>query len=905
MNLIEKIKVNDVSIDGYQGTYYSENPEWVKVITDSEDKILAGIKVDGTVEWSAGVPTPIREELLKKVDKEDGKSLINAEYASTKFTVNNLEFLEVTTDSEDKVLEGIQQDGTKVISGDIKVLGNMEASGVSYKVVKNSEYLAAWVDADNKVIFGLKADGKTYIGDADFFDDVESIKAFLANLNDKNIDWDVLASITATENPEYIEAKTDSEGKLLAGRTLDGAAFENVGFSTPKASIDGHTIENIEDSEERTEILTDLEGKIISYRDKNGVLYENAGINTSIISANRINLPNDGINEFMQAIKNAGFNPGGVGDWSDYISNDGDNPLHIPEPRLALVNISGIASMPTAKGSNWPCVFEMWDNQGNYFKKNAIIDDQGNTTRMFPKHNFAIDLFDSEVDGDAFKLKVGDWVPQDSFHFKAQYTDFFRGISMIAYKIVQEVNNSRSPIYGNPWKKALLSDKTITSGSYNNDGFDDLDLQTDTGAKCIPDGFPCIVYLNGTFYGVFNWALKKSRDNYHQKKDNPLNIHLDGGRPPQMQPLDWTKFEVRNPSYLVYAVPVNGSYKYDADIAQAEIAGLNTGETALSWDAEDTYSIGDIVSLNNRLYLSKSNNNIGNNPSAASYGKKPKDVYSKSNAYWIEITYTNTVKQAVIGFNTACNEVNTLSGDTGKEYLSTHFDVDNLIDFYLCQLILADEDIWANYQWITYDGIKWWLTDYDKDRTFGQIYMCPGVRPASEILVFSNVLTTTWSPFKFLLENYVSEIKTRYTELRSIIFTEEHIIGKIKDWMARIGTDNLKREFERWPESPCNRDSKIDREHWEVFNANYSAGTADTYDNTAQYHVGDSCYYSAPGGDRHTKFKCIKDSIGNPPITGSYNYVPKELGYYDSLWRVITFVHERIPIIDDYVNSLS
>ena len=72
MNLIEQIKVNDVSIDGYQGTYYSDSIEWVKVILDSEDKVLAGIKADGTVEWGVGVPTPIREELLKKVDKEDG-----------------------------------------------------------------------------------------------------------------------------------------------------------------------------------------------------------------------------------------------------------------------------------------------------------------------------------------------------------------------------------------------------------------------------------------------------------------------------------------------------------------------------------------------------------------------------------------------------------------------------------------------------------------------------------------------------------------------------------------------------------------------------------------------------------------------------------------------------------------
>ena len=48
MNLIEQIKVNDTSIDGYQGTYYDENPEFVQVTIDSSSKILQGIKSDGT-----------------------------------------------------------------------------------------------------------------------------------------------------------------------------------------------------------------------------------------------------------------------------------------------------------------------------------------------------------------------------------------------------------------------------------------------------------------------------------------------------------------------------------------------------------------------------------------------------------------------------------------------------------------------------------------------------------------------------------------------------------------------------------------------------------------------------------------------------------------------------------------
>lgn len=45
-----------------------ENPEWLKVEVDAAQHILFGIKKDGSVDWSIGVPGPIRKELdeLKK-----------------------------------------------------------------------------------------------------------------------------------------------------------------------------------------------------------------------------------------------------------------------------------------------------------------------------------------------------------------------------------------------------------------------------------------------------------------------------------------------------------------------------------------------------------------------------------------------------------------------------------------------------------------------------------------------------------------------------------------------------------------------------------------------------------------------------------------------------------------------
>ena len=300
---------------------YLENPEWVRVVTDDDGKILYGVKTDGKFYFGDDCPPQVQEYvgqqinsigidalLATKVDKENGKSLVDAEFASSNSVIDSPEFLEVITDEDDKVLEGLKKDGTKVFSGNVevggntKVIGTMEVSGVLYKVIENPEFLAAWVDAEDKVVFGFKSDGKTYVGDADFLNDIKDIKAFLPL--DKIIDWDALSSFAAVENPEYIEVKTDSEGKVVSGRKSDGAAFENVGFSAPIVDIDGHSLKNIKDIEGRTEILTDNEGKIISYRDSAGVRHEEVGIET-----NRLLLTKEGMEDFQQQLNESGFLP--------------------------------------------------------------------------------------------------------------------------------------------------------------------------------------------------------------------------------------------------------------------------------------------------------------------------------------------------------------------------------------------------------------------------------------------------------------------------------------------------------------------------------------------------------------------------------------------------------------------
>ena len=871
-----------------------ESPEFIKVIVDAEDHFLFGIQLDGSIEWGKGIPAPIRAKLQEiinqcqqdktdvieainaakeelsasiaalqedKVDKEEGKSLIEDEIKECFKIIENEEFIKAIIDADDRVLFGFY----RATGEPYYPLNEM------YHVIQNKEYFAAWLDADDKMLLGIRRDGQI-IGEIHAVNALKQVisqlQADLTSLQEKvgTIDTnlqELLDVFSLQENPEYLAVEKDADGKVLSSTNADGSHYiHNVKSETIDAKVDKEKGKSLidedvadahgtlEDIEGRMEIVTDAENKVMSFRDSQGKKHEH-DMEVTNLDVSNINLQGNSVNNIQDALKANGFKIKASIDWSDYLSNNGKSPLYIPEPRCARINISGIDSMPTSKTTNAKAYFEMWDMQGNYFKKKVIINAQGNSTMSFPKKSFACDFFDEDWGGDSFAIKFGNWVPQDSFHFKAQYADFFRGISIVAYKLVQEVWASRSPIYGNPWKKALLSSKTITSGSHINEGFNDLSLQKDTDAKCVPDAFPCVVYLNGEFYGVFNWALKKHRDNYHMSKSSATHIHLDGGSNEFLSPLNWTKFEIRNPKGLLTNVKTsNGFESYDGDNPK-ELLGEET------------------------------------------------EGYDASNKKHI---LSNKVKKSVIAFNKMARELNSMTNENGGEdYLKKHYDIDNLIDYYVLQYVLADEDVLYNWQWVTYDGTKWFVCEYDKDRTFGQIFNCPGVRPADQMLNSINITDDNY-PFKYVYTYHKEEIKARYAELKKLgIFTPEHLINLVKVWCDRFSQEDMEKEFSKWKESPCNRDSNINTEYWKVKGSSYQTSANNPYDNDKTYSVGSICSY---GKGRNTIFECIKESVGNPPITKFYEHVPYDLGYRDSIWRVVKFITERFEYIETEINKL-
>ena len=130
------------------------------------------------------------------------------------------------------------------------------------------------------------------------------------------------------------------------------------------------------------------------------------------------------------------------------------NDIVIPEPNLAIINITGTDKMPTPKNSDTHAWFELYDGNGNYFKKSVILNAQGNTSMSFAKKNFAVDFYEDDYMG-TVNVTIGNWVKQDSYHFKAYYIDYFRGVSAIGYKLYDQISADRGQI----WSRASLDNR--------------------------------------------------------------------------------------------------------------------------------------------------------------------------------------------------------------------------------------------------------------------------------------------------------------------------------------------------------------------------------------------------------------------------------------------------------------
>lgn len=925
-----------------------ESPEFINAIVDSEDHFLFGIHLDGSIEWGKGIPAPIRAKLQEiinqcqqdktdilkainaakeelsasitalqesKVDKEEGKSLIDDEVKECFKVIENEEFIKAITDADDKVFFGIYRDTGKPYFP----LNEM------YHVEQNEEFFALWQDAANHVLLGIRRDGEI-IGEIHAVNALKQVisqlQSDLTSLQEKvgTIDTnlkELLDVFSLQENPEYMAVEKDADGKVLSATYNDGSHY----IHNAKSETIPEEFSHIEDQEKRMEIVTDADGKVMSFRDSQGKKHEYA-MEVTNLDVSNLNLQGNSVNNIQDAIKANGFDVKTPIDWSE------SSFIQIPEPRFAIINVSNIDSMPTTKKDNKKAFLEFWDMQGNYFKKHAILNAQGNSSMMHKKQNTAVVFCEDEwVGDDTTSVKIGNWIVQDSFHLKAFYCSFYKNECPVSYKIWDKMCHTYKFTEDRPYKD-YLADKfpdngaNVTNSSFGqNNAFE---------ARCVPDGFPCVVYLNNTFWGIYSFQLKKHRDNYFMDKESTTNIHLDGNSYLNLFNgiIDWNLMEIRNPKPKKWKLYDMDGNKYDGD-SPKELMGkyLSDGETV-------------------------NPNYDENNKSHKKSAEVKQNIVALSNYMKDLKEYENAYDEAV---KNKLGEEEALA--TLKREIEKRFGVKWIIDYILVMCLLQDTDsVNKNTQWTTWGVVnsllRWNPNPYDMDETFG----CDSTIGFTNQMAHETTLgKNTNTPYSYIWKYYLDDMKKRYAELRQKgVFSYNVIFKEYLDWVNRVGSEYYKLEVKKWSESPSNRDSLLNTE-WVLIGSNYITfndsatnwSNAKSYtkgslikferkvyksivDNNINhlptddnsewwelvsvqaktYNAGDTVYdgysnffqFKVPDGKSITvtisEDSSRSDKLLNTPFTGFYEYYPHEGGRYDSIYRISKWVERKIELMD-------
>lgn len=777
----------------------------------------------------------------------------------------------------------------------------------SWDSVESNAFVWAVTDAQGKMLLGVTKDGNVDWGKGiptpvrKALQEMSRTLSSLISDNARDISFvrhsPPLRITTEAESPEWVWTVTDAEGKLLLGIKDNGNVDWSKGIPTPikEALTPLRHISESSTPEEYLEVTLDADNRILGYRGKDGRRHE------AKMSIGDLTLSDKAVDDLAKALKKAGIGSDNVMDWS------AERVIQIGEPCCGIVNLSNITRMPTTKNDDMQAWLDFWDMQGNYFRKRVILNAQGSSSLYHPKKNYAVDFCEDEWAGDeTTSIRIGNWVAQDSFHVKAFYYDAFRGICPVAYKIWDEVYRSRGVMNDRPYKRLFVDKYQDYGYGYANEP---TDVKENFGenARTFPDGFPVLTYLNGKFYGVFSWQLKKHRDNMAQNKKNPNHIHLDLA---QNSPwsgtggVEWTDFEIRNPKDLY----CQDGTKYDGDNPK-ELMGVDS----------PYYDSGN----DKHVLSSQVKGHI--------LGTRAKFMSFRNN--YTRLKEVREDVKVMIDANAPADEIAALNGQIETNITETRnaikeiWDVDTVIDYIIMTQALGNTDSYfRNIQWATWDGERWAASPYDWDSMWGT-GLIPVARSVSWFKYWTcdperdnpdNPKVGLYQPFAWVFNYFGDELRARYKVLRSKgILSTDNIIRHLHDWIMRVGIENYERDFELWPQTPSWRDSHIDSGHWRLTHDNmvtpdgndvvqYKDSTGavvnvSRYNATKTYNEGDECFHGFEDewGNRELwRFKCVSPCIGQPPVTAFYDRSPYTLGHHASIYRVKKWSDEMIAWLD-------
>ena len=842
----------------------------------------------------------------KKVDKEEGKSLIEDEVKECFRVIENEEFIHAVIDSKSRLLFGIYRDSGKPYF----------PQNDMYQISQSEEFLWVILDTANHPLLGIQQDGTCWAANAQWLNDIKAIKEALSSINETIktfqpkedgkglINLDVAESFFYISNDEYIIAVVDVENRILAGIKYDGKLYfplnemyhveqneeffavwiDDANHVLLGIRRDGQIIGEIHAVNALKQVVSQIQSDLISFQEKVGTIDIN-------------------LKELLDVFS--------LQDNDEYLAVEQDAEGKV----LSATNHDGSHYLYKVKSETIPTEFE------------HIEDHEGRTEITTDAENKILGYRDSE--GTRHEHKISAKHLELSSEAAKEVNEAFKsaGIKMENPSDFSKDSHIELPIPRIAAQVRIYAPKLPTTKQ------DDIEAEIEYNDK---DGNyfrkPVILNAQGSSsmgYYVKNMAIDISdgseikfgdfptQDSFHLKK-----YYIDAFRG-QCIVGYWLMEQVYKSHPIGQQYPYEYSYSNESttdslgDVKKDFFTGakchpdgfpiiitwVNSKTNEETWMGVYTWNL----KKSKEVYFAdkkKAKNIILDGdmwgtlfmgtPQWTSFEvrnpKSLKDIdenkYDGDNPK--ELSNTDILSKEVKGYITRLSQAYTeLNKSKTKETFEKYFMPKPFIDYWLTSQVLYNLDGFGkNWIWCTWDGNLWTPTMYDVDSIFGMHWNGTYVVPGSD-KNFGN-----WNVL-YLDSLYADEIKLRYRELRDKnVFSVSNICSLLDKWINSIGYDNYKKEFKKYNDTPSYRSSKV-ADGWQSLGYASSQGiTADEYTENKEYAIGDICIY------QEYAFKATKVMTSVPPLTGIYPNAPKVLGFYNSKKRVENWLTNKISSLD-------
>ena len=773
---------------------WEENPEWVEVHLDAEQKILYGVKQDGEFFFGVGCPQQVKDYIedkisslsldeyedivaflndylgsdttLKimidginaqveslddaKVDKEEGKSLIDAEYADSLQAVENPEFMEVELDTDDKILSGRKVDGTKFENNDVELNGNATVGGsleVDGTVIKNIEdpenRSEVTLDSEDRIISYRKDDG-TLVENAGIetnslrlTEEGQSILKEELNDTPTNKKWyqPKFGYVNILSEEFYLDKNSnysDRNGVVLIQILEDNSTNARKRatlsyFYVKDSSLTGYGSDG-----------NNYSGDLVSYVNKK--YYVTSTLDHGEITPSSIEVifnNNSVSNTSIQLELHAGKDVKVVG--NKYFAVNIYIPYGTTTTSYAKVKATKVIDQETSEIIGYEyegrstevtkivddVPYKAWKvtkeiehycianvNFETFYKKNRIavgIKYQGNSTTASKKRGFRLTFYKNNTYAKKEKVKIGEWVRLSGYNMKAYYTHDARIKDPFLSYLFMEIWESRGKSCY-PW-----NDNSVI---YN-------------GATGMIKSFPIELSFGEEFYGLQFFGYKKDEKNYM----------LDGD-----------------------------------DDASGIFA---SGEYDCSWTIDEPYYTSN--SWTDEMCVEGRELSVPTNDESLSVESA---------------VAVNEFHRHLRGFITGTIIEDGESVEYTKEMLEEHIDIASWIDYYICLQIFQMFDN-TRHNLILYSGRdkrKFYPFFYDLDYTLN----IPGYNTDTFEWAENNNPDRDESLWKKIGEEYKDSIINRYAELRRTVLSDSNMKSIYISYIESIPNSIIRKEIKRW-----------------------------------------------------------------------------------------------------------